>query len=70
MSGDVFVLRDDDELVPMEQTGFKTEAVFQALLSKFPQLLGGRQMGDVPRRWVLVKREWSIRNEEDGAGRW
>ncbi|MGH3103071.1 MAG: hypothetical protein ACRDN6_03115 [Gaiellaceae bacterium] len=71
MSGGIFLLRGDDDLVPMVETAYDSEDVLQALLAKFPDLLAGDQLaGDVPRRWLLVGREAALPAEEDGGGRW
>lgn len=71
MSGGIFLLRGEDELVPMVETAYDSEDVLQALLAKFPDLLAGDQLaGDVPRRWLLVGREAALPAEEDGGGRW
>src|SRR5215472_17190059 len=37
MASGVFVLKDDDTLVPMETAHFAREANFQSLLAKFPE---------------------------------
>lgn len=67
----VFVLKDADTLVSMESAHFASEADFQTLLSKFPELLVGEQIDPAnPRRWLLVKREMSIPSEDNGSGRW
>ena len=71
MSGDIFLVRGDDELVPMVETAYDTEDVLQALIARFPDLLAGDSLpGDVPRRWLLIGREAALPAEEDGAGRW
>jgi hypothetical protein len=54
----VFLLQDENTLVPMEAASFATEDDFQRLLSRFPELLVGDQIDpETPRRWVLVRRE-------------
>lgn len=64
-------MTDQKTLVPMQPTAFATEDDFQKLLADFPALLAGEQIdGLAPRRWVLVSREKSIPDEEDGGGRW
>lgn len=71
MSGDIFLVRGEDELLPMKETAYDTEDVLQALIARFPDLLAGDQLpGDVPRRWLLIGREAALPDEEDGAGRW
>src|SRR6202012_4410072 len=50
---------------------YEAEDVLQALIAKFPSLLAGDQYGDnTPRRWMLVGREASLPDDQDGAGRW
>jgi hypothetical protein len=71
VSGGIFLLRGEDELVPMVETAYDSEDVLQALLARFPDLLGGDQLtGDTPRRWLLIGREAALPSEEDGGGRW
>jgi hypothetical protein len=71
VSGGIFLLRGEDELVAMVETAYDSEDVLQALLARFPDLLGGDQLaGDAPRRWLLVGREAALPSEEDGGGRW
>jgi hypothetical protein len=71
MSGGIYLLREDDELVEMLERPYDSEAVLQQLLAKHPSLLAGDQLeADAPRRWLLVAREASLPSEEDGGGRW
>src|SRR5690606_506834 len=47
------------------------ESVLQQLLASYPDLLAGEQVDpNDPRRWLLVRREMSVAEEEGGAGRW
>lgn len=67
----VFLLQDENTLVPMEAASFATEDDFQRLLSRFPELLVGDQIDpETPRRWVLVRREQPISTGEIGASQW
>lgn len=71
MSGGIFLLRGEDELVPMTGQPYDTEDVLQALLARFPDLLAGDQLGGgTPRRWLLISREAAVPSDEVGAGRW
>jgi hypothetical protein len=66
----VFVLRDE-QLIPLEPTEFATEYDFQSLLEKFPKLLTWEQNdADMPRQWLLLKREKAVPAEDGGSGRW
>lgn len=67
----VFVLRDEQTLVPLESAEFATEDDFQLLLAKFPSLLSWEQNDTgMRRRWLLLKREKSVPAEDGGGGRW
>lgn len=71
MASGVFVLKDNDTLVSMEAARFASEADFQSLLAKFPELLSGDQIDpSSPRNWILVRREKAVPSEENGGGRW
>jgi hypothetical protein len=71
MSGGIFLLRGDDDLVPMTEAPYDTEDVLQELLAKFPDLLAGDQLaGADVRRWVLIGRESAVPDTEGGPGRW
>ncbi|MBV8736762.1 MAG: hypothetical protein JO007_05800 [Alphaproteobacteria bacterium] len=66
----VFVL-DAQGLVALTPKEFVCEDEFQGLLEKYPDLLSGNQSDtEVPRRWLLIKREKEIPSEEGGAARW
>ena len=66
----VFVLKDNETLVPLEPSEFPSEDEFQKLLATFPSLLSWDQNDATPaRRWLLLKREKAIPAEEDGNGR-
>jgi hypothetical protein len=71
VSGGIFLLRGDDELVEMRESPYEAEEVLQALIGKFPSLLAGDEYsGDTPRSWLLVSREAALPDDQDAAGRW
>lgn len=71
MGGGIYLVRDDGELVEMNERGYDTEDLLQEVLAKYPNHLAGDQIDDAaPRRWLLVSREMSLASEEDGARRW
>jgi hypothetical protein len=71
MSGNIYLIEKNDELVEMNEQPYDSEDLLQELLAKYPNLLAGDQMDDItPRRWLLVSREASLPSEEDGGGRW
>jgi len=71
MSGHIFNIQDDGTLVEMNEQQFENEDIFQTLLEQYPNLLAGDQInsGD-PRRWLLVRREMGVPDEELGAAGW
>jgi len=71
MSGGIFLIKDNDELVRMEEAQHETEALFQKLLANYPDLLAGDQMNpDSPRKWLLIAREFGVPGEEGGSDHW
>jgi hypothetical protein len=67
----VFILKDENQLIAMQNANFVTENDLQRLLASFPALLAGNQIDtEAPRRFVLVSREQPIPSEEGGPGRW
>ncbi len=64
-------MRDDGELVEMNERDYDTEALLQGYLARHHDLLAGDQIDNIaPRRWLLVAREAPLASEEDGSGRW
>ena len=71
MSGGIYLVRSDGQLVEMTEQDYVSEDRLQELLAKYPNLLAGDQIdNDEPRRWLLISREVALASEEDGAGRW
>lgn len=71
MSGGIYLIRDDGELVEMHEHSYDTEDLLQGYLARHHDLLAGDQIDNTaPRRWLLVSREMSLASEKDGAGRW
>ena len=70
MSGGIFLVQNDT-LVELEDQPFDSEDAFQTLLAKYPELLAGDQIdSNAPRRWLLVRREMGVPDEEGGGDRW
>lgn len=71
MTGGIFLIRDDDQLVELASRPYHSEDLLQGLLERYPNLLAGDQIDSVaPRRWLLVKREAAIPSDAEGSGRW
>lgn len=71
MSGGIFLVQDNDDLVEMTEQGYDKEDVLQDLLARYPSLLAGDQINaEMPRRWLLIAREMGVASEERGEDRW
>jgi hypothetical protein len=71
MSGIIYLIQDNGQLMEMNEEGYLTEDVLQTLLAKYPNLMAGDQINNqAPRRWLLISREAALPSEEGGAGRW
>jgi len=68
LAGKIYMIKDDDELVAMNEKKYDREIDFQDLLESYPDLIPGDQIdSENPRRWLLVKREMGLPFEEEGA---
>jgi len=68
MSDSIFLLGDDGVLTEVSSAPYEAEAELQELLAGHVDLLPGTQINrDSPRRWLLVKREAGIPNQEGGG---
>jgi hypothetical protein len=71
VTGQIFLVNDDRELVRMSEASYESEALLQRLLEDYSELLAGDQMdAQNPKRWLLVRREMDVPDQDDGAGRW
>lgn len=71
MSGGIFLIQSNGELVEMREQAYDSEDVLQELLATYPNLLSGDQINpSSPRKWLLVTREMGVPDEEDAADRW
>lgn len=71
MTGDIFVVQADGSLVGLSLKPYDSEALLQALLARYPDLLAGGQIDpDSPRRWLFVSREAGVPGELGGGDRW
>lgn len=67
----IFIIKEDQKLVPLTQQTYESEDLLQTLLAQYPSLLAGDQIRpESPRRWILIKREMEIPGEIEGTGRW
>ncbi|MFN6461492.1 MAG: hypothetical protein RMZ41_006540 [Nostoc sp. DedVER02] len=71
MSGGIYLIHDNCQLVKMKEEPYESEDKLQKLLADYPSLLAGEQIDSAaPRRWLLISREIAIPDSEDSAGRW
>jgi hypothetical protein len=71
MSSVIYQDQGNSKLVPMRESAFDSEDVLQILLAKHPHLLAGDiDKKDTFKRWLLIKREASVPDKEEGSGRW
>jgi len=71
MTGRIYLLNEQAQLMPMDQAAYDSESLLQELLANHPDLMAGEQINsDDPRRWLLVAREMSVPDEEAGSRRW
>ena len=70
-NGGIFLIQNDETLVEMSEQKYDSEDRLQGLLEKYPNLLAGDQIdSEVPRRWLLVSREFGVPDSEKGGSRW
>ena len=67
----VYLLGKDGDPEPLVETPYKSEAALQELIADHPEVLAGEQMTpDVPRRWLLIRREMGIADSAESGDRW
>jgi hypothetical protein len=70
MADGIFLLRDG-KLAELLTKPFETEGAFQELLAKHPALLAGdRSTANVANRWLLVRREMGVPDDDLRGDRW
>lgn len=68
--GRIYLISDDETLVPLRERPYDSEDLLQELLATYPDLLAGDQMSTTPRRWILIRREYKVPDDEAASGRW
>lgn len=67
MSDKIYLIKNNDELVEMEEKEYEKEIVLQKLIADYPNLLAGEQMDpENSRRWLLVTQELALKHDEEG----
>lgn len=71
MSGGIFLLQENGDVVDMREQPFQSEEFLQELIAKHPELLAGDQFGTLsPKRFLLISREMGLASEKEGSMRW
>ena len=71
MAEKIYVMDEQKNLEPLEESRFEQEDQLQALIADHPQLLTGEQIRpDNPRRWILISREQGIPETPGAPDRW
>ena len=71
MGNGIFLIQTDGSLVEMPQSPYNSEEVLQDLLAKYPNILTGNQNEDSePTRWLLVKQEMGVPDNQFVGNRW
>ena len=71
MSGGVYLIQEEDQLVEMAETPYDSEALLQELLESHPNILAvDRKDRVVLKRWLLVRRNVTNTTEETVSERW
>ena len=71
MSSGVFLLNKDGSLEEMNQQNYSSEEYLQALIEKYPNLLAGQQIDEaIPRKWIVISREFPVPGDDFSGGRW
>jgi hypothetical protein len=70
--GRIFLIgKQENILIPMDETPYASEDILQILLASYPDLLPGDQITpENPRRWLLISREVAVPGDVDEIGRW
>lgn len=71
MGSGIYLIKNDGQFIELNEELYDSEDVLQSLLEKYPNLLAGEQVDtDIPRRWLLVRREMGLPGEPSGNPRW
>lgn len=71
MGDKIFLLNDNNTMVEMNESPYDAEYILQKYLADYPELLSGSQINpEEPRRWLLISREFGIKDDPDSSNRW
>lgn len=71
MHGTIYLIGKDGKLEQMNRQLYDNEDILQKYLEDYPELLAGDQMNQsASRKWLFIKREMGVPEEESGGDRW
>ncbi|MFZ0180483.1 MAG: hypothetical protein WAL84_11525, partial [Candidatus Dormiibacterota bacterium] len=71
MSDPIYLIGADEQLIRVDRVGFALESDLQRLIDRHPELIpGGAVDASNPRRWLVIRSEAGIPNEEGGSQWW
>jgi hypothetical protein len=71
MNPGIFLIKNNEELVEMNEQSYDSEKLLQTWLAKYPELLVGNQINaKEPRRFLLIEQECGVPAKESGVDRW
>ncbi|NEO86789.1 MAG: hypothetical protein F6J87_21405 [Spirulina sp. SIO3F2] len=71
MSGGIYLIQGNDQLVAMTEKPYDSESLLQELLERYPNLLGVTPaVPETSLNWLVVRRTGSIPTEDVGIERW
>lgn len=71
MSGGIYLIQGNDQLVAMVEKPYDSESLLQELLERYPNLLGIQPTVEGTRlTWLVIQRTGSIPTEDVGIERW
>jgi len=71
MSDPIYLIGADDQLTRVDRAGYALESDLQRLIDRHPELIPGGAVDALnPRRWLVIRSEAGIPNEEGGPQWW
>lgn len=71
MSGNIFLLDNNHNVVELTEAKYESEDLFQQLIEQYPGILAGDQITpDQPRKWIFVSREMGVPSHDGGNAQW
>jgi len=66
-----YLLTQNGGITELKETNYENEDFLQSLIEKYPNILAGDQIDlNSPRKWILISREMSVPDSENGSNQW